>query len=305
MKNGQKIILGLSVIAYGIVLYSFLTQNLWVLLISIIISSVLLVCFNMLGAEPKDKGGDIGDAELEVARIRIRELEEEKDSLAKEISDKQANVDDVMTKLAAANAEKEVLIRNHELENEKVASEAARKAREEALSEMSSKDGAAGLIPKSDGPAGEVNLVALCKETVEEFDSFSQKVGVAIKVTATENTLNMKADRESLRIMFRNIIDNSIKYMNKSGSLVITLSTLGDDIFVVLKDNGEGLDPEETTHIFELNFQGSNRISGNGLGLAQAKAIVDSLGGEIYAKSSKGGGMGIYIQLPTEVSVDE
>lgn len=49
----------------------------------------------------------------------------------------------------------------------------------------------------------------------------------------------------------------------------------------------------------ELNFQGSNRLSGNGLGLAQARAIVEYYGGTIYAKSTQGGGMGIYIQLPS------
>ena len=99
-------------------------------------------------------------------------------------------------------------------------------------------------------------------------------------------------------ILFRNIIDNSIKYMKRAGSLVITISTIGDDIFIVLKDTGEGLPEEETKHIFELNYQGSNRISGNGLGLAQAKAIVENYGGTIYAKSTEGNGMGIYIQLP-------
>lgn len=66
----------------------------------------------------------------------------------------------------------------------------------------------------------------------------------------------------------------------------------------MLKDNGAGLPAQETTHIFELNYQGSNRISGNGLGLAQAKAIVEYYGGTIYAKSSAGCGMAIYIQLP-------
>ena len=40
------------------------------------------------------------------------------------------------------------------------------------------------------------------------------------------------------------------------------------------------------------------RISGNGLGLAQARAIVEYYGGTIYAKSDSGKGMAIYIQLP-------
>ncbi len=99
--------------------------------------------------------------------------------------------------------------------------------------------------------------------------------------------------------MFRNIIDNSIKYMQTEGSLVITISAIEDDIFIVLKDTGKGLDESETKHIFELNYQGSNRISGNGLGLTQAKAIVEHYGGTIYARSPAGSGMGIYIQLPT------
>ena len=50
--------------------------------------------------------------------------------------------------------------------------------------------------------------------------------------------------------------------------------------------------------MFELNYQGSNMISGTGLGLAQAKAIVEHYGGTIYARSPKGTGMGIYIQFP-------
>ena len=86
--------------------------------------------------------------------------------------------------------------------------------------------------------------------------------------------------------------------MHRRGSLVITISNIGDDLFIVLKDNGEGLSSNETTRIFELNYQGSNRVSGNGLGLTQAKAIVEYYGGTIYAKSERGKGMGVYIQLP-------
>ena len=67
----------------------------------------------------------------------------------------------------------------------------------------------------------------------------------------------------------------------------------------MIKDTGDGLSADETKHIFELNYQGSNRISGNGLGLYQAKAIVEYYGGTIYAKSNAGKGMGVYIQLPT------
>ena len=128
--------------------------------------------------------------------------------------------------------------------------------------------------------------------------ALAAKAGLSINVSSSEKDVPVKADRDLIRILFRNIVDNSIKYMNRSGSLIITISTIGDDVFIIFKDTGEGLTASETEHIFELNYQGSNRISGNGLGLYQAKAIVGYYGGTIYAKSCPGNGMGVYIQLP-------
>ena len=128
---------------------------------------------------------------------------------------------------------------------------------------------------------------------------YSKKSGIQLLISSASDALTVRADASFMRILFRNIIDNSIKYMNRNGSLIITISNIADDLFIVLKDNGDGLPSSETSRIFELNYQGSNRISGNGLGLTQAKAIVEYYGGTIYAKSDAGKGMGIYIQLPT------
>ena len=144
-----------------------------------------------------------------------------------------------------------------------------------------------------------INIVDIAQSVANELKADAIRAGLRVQVSAGEDVILVRADENLLRVLFRNIVDNSIKYMNRQGMLVITLSVIGDDLFVVLKDNGEGLSAEETGHIFELNYQGSNRISGNGLGLAQAKAVVEYYGGNIYAKSTPGGGMGIYIQLPT------
>ncbi|MBQ7706659.1 MAG: HAMP domain-containing histidine kinase [Lachnospiraceae bacterium] len=144
-----------------------------------------------------------------------------------------------------------------------------------------------------------VNIVDIAKSVADELHTAALRAGLRVQVSSGEERIMVRCDEDLIRVLFRNIVDNSIKYMNRQGMLVITLSTIGDDLFVVLKDNGEGLSSDETNHIFELNYQGSNRISGNGLGLAQAKAVVEYYGGNIYAKSNKGGGMGIYIQLPT------
>ena len=154
-------------------------------------------------------------------------------------------------------------------------------------------------IDPDESPNETIHILQIAQDTINELSTFASEAEIKILLSAPEQDLLVKANKGRLRILFRNIIDNSIKYMQRSGTLIITISNIGDDIFIVLKDNGNGLSERETRHIFELNYQGSNRISGNGLGLTQAKAIVDYYGGSIYAKSMVGRGMGIYIQLPT------
>ncbi|MDD2973315.1 MAG: HAMP domain-containing sensor histidine kinase [Lachnospiraceae bacterium] len=145
-----------------------------------------------------------------------------------------------------------------------------------------------------------IDIIAIARDSIDELSSYAKKENIQVQISSSSESILVKADKTRIRILFRNIIDNSIKYMQRAGSLVITISNVGTDIFIVCKDNGSGLAEEETEHIFELNYQGSNRISGNGLGLTQAKSIVNSYGGTIYAKSTLGKGMAIYIQLPMD-----
>lgn len=153
------------------------------------------------------------------------------------------------------------------------------------------------LLPEPEEPAA-LDIIAVTNGVIQEMASFCAHSGIQVHLSTSSSGIPIQASKNYLRILFRNIIDNSVKYMQRSGSLVITISLVGSDLFIVLKDNGAGLPAQETTHIFELNYQGSNRVSGNGLGLAQAKAIVEYYGGTIYAKSSADSGMAIYIQLP-------
>ena len=156
------------------------------------------------------------------------------------------------------------------------------------------------LPPIQESEETTVDILQIVRDTMDELKPSADAVHIQLQLASASTSLYVKAAPSRIRILFRNIIDNSIKYMQRTGILLITISNIGSDIFVVLKDNGMGLSSDETNHIFELNYQGSNRISGNGLGLTQAKAIVDDYGGTIYAKSTPSLGMGIYIQLPTD-----
>lgn len=143
-----------------------------------------------------------------------------------------------------------------------------------------------------------VNFGQIIEKTLASMKSFADKADIRMGYVCSGD-VSFKGNAQLLTTMMKNIVDNSVKYMRRAGSLHITVSNVAGDLFIVCKDDGLGISKEELPFIFDLNFQGSNRVSGNGLGLTQARDIVNAYGGTIYAKSTSGAGMGIYIQLPS------
>ncbi len=226
---------------------------------------------------------------------------EDTESLKKTVTTELDNLTDIKNENKHLTSRVNELVRQNQALTENLD---AAKAKEEAIIsaneakiEAAKSEVGMSFLPTS-GETKVLNIIAEARKVVNEMSKYAREAGISINLSHSSDSINVKADPKLINIMFRNIVDNSIKYMNQTGSLVITISRIADDLFIVLKDNGKGLDSDEANHIFELNFQGSNRVSGNGLGLTQSKAIVESFGGTIYAKTAKGQGMAIYIQLP-------
>lgn len=111
------------------------------------------------------------------------------------------------------------------------------------------------------------------------------------------------ADREKLHRVLVNIVDNSLKYMDKKEKIIAVDVCAGDDeVIITLSDNGAGIDTEALPHIFDRFYRAdparSTSIAGGGLGLAIAKQMVEGQGGRIWADSTKGSGTRIHFTLP-------
>lgn len=286
MSTTQKSLLLCSAVCFVLILFNIWSASFWLAVIFFLLHCVSLLSFTCLCYTSAPDQAD---------SARYGQLKAEYDQLSSQCEDWKAQAEKAKSaslELERTRAELEQT-RNllTAMENQAASAEEtidSQKALYESL-----------LPPLKDEPSDEpIDLIRTVRNVIGEFTPFSRQAGIQIHISSTEESLALMADTERIRILFRNIIDNSIKYMKRPGSLTITISTLGDDVFIVLKDDGEGLPAEETTHVFEMNFQGSNRVSGNGLGLTQAKVIVEAYGGTIYAKSSQGKGMGIYIQIP-------
>ena len=286
MSTTQKSLLLCSAVCFVLILFNIWSASFWLAVIFFLLHCVSLLSFTYLCYTSAPDQAD---------SARYGQLKTEYDQLSSQCEDWKAQAE------KAKSASLELERTRAELEQTRnllIAMENQAASAEETFD--SQKALYESLLPPLKGePSDEpIDLIRTVRNVIGEFTPFSRQAGIQIHISSTEESLALMADTERIRILFRNIIDNSIKYMKRPGSLTITISTLGDDVFIVLKDDGEGLPAEETTHVFEMNFQGSNRVSGNGLGLTQAKVIVEAYGGTIYAKSSQGKGMGIYIQIP-------
>jgi signal transduction histidine kinase len=108
-------------------------------------------------------------------------------------------------------------------------------------------------------------------------------------------------DRDRLKRVIINIIDNSRKYMNKNhGEISIMLRETNSSIIIELRDNGYGIDKNDINKIFNRFYRGDSARSGangSGLGLAIAKQIVEGHNGRIWAVSHKNEGTSILISL--------
>lgn len=111
----------------------------------------------------------------------------------------------------------------------------------------------------------------------------------------------LNLDRENMKRVITNIVDNSRKYMNKSpGQINVLVRETNTSLIIELQDNGSGISEGDLPYIFDRFYRSDlsrSEIKGSGMGLAIAKQIVEGHGGRIWAISHGAEGTSILISL--------
>lgn len=109
-------------------------------------------------------------------------------------------------------------------------------------------------------------------------------------------------DKDLMRQVWINLLNNSIKFSSHGNSIYISLEIQDNDVVVRLRDTGIGITEKDLQHIFERFYKGDksrqSRETGSGLGLTIVKKIVDIHKGEVQVESRVGVGTTFTIQLP-------
>ena len=111
--------------------------------------------------------------------------------------------------------------------------------------------------------------------------------------------MSFTSDAELLSLVWHNLISNAVKFTDKGGTVSVSLLDEGHRVSVTVRDTGCGMTPEVGAHIFEKFYQGdtSHATTGNGLGLALVKRVVDILHGDIRVDSIPGKGSSFTVTL--------
>jgi len=102
--------------------------------------------------------------------------------------------------------------------------------------------------------------------------------------------------------VFVNLVDNACRHTQDDGHIDITVSQIGSEAVVAVKDDGEGIAVEHIPHLFDRFYRAdsarSTETGGTGLGLAICKGIVEAAGGQISIQSELGKGTVVTVTLP-------
>jgi two-component system OmpR family sensor kinase len=111
----------------------------------------------------------------------------------------------------------------------------------------------------------------------------------------------LRGDRELLLIMFRNLVQNSLKY--SSDEVQILTRVRSDHLVVDIIDTGRGIPEQDLPFVTDELFRGSNAhdVAGSGLGLSIAERIIERHGGQITIGSRPQQGTIVSIDLPYEI----
>jgi two-component system sensor histidine kinase/response regulator len=111
------------------------------------------------------------------------------------------------------------------------------------------------------------------------------------------------ADLNTMKIVFRNLVSNAIKFTPEKGTIKIVSKKAGDNIRIEVSDTGVGIPVENISKLFNPNQHvttyGTNRESGSGLGLVLCSDFVVKNKGKIWVESTVGKGSTFIVELPS------
>lgn len=146
----------------------------------------------------------------------------------------------------------------------------------------------------------DINLFDLVNACYEKLEPLAWEKNIKLINKISEDFVEIKGDVTAIKRVFVNLISNSIESLNQDGIISISAEKNGNNIKIVVEDNGPGISPEDIPYIFERYYTGKSdeRKIGSGLGLYVCKKLLKLHKGKIVVESIVNESTRFIITLP-------
>ena len=149
---------------------------------------------------------------------------------------------------------------------------------------------------------GPVDLGDIARRVGERFRAQADRKGLRLELQLPAGHLPLQADAQRLEQLLANLLQNSIRYTDAPGRIVVRVEARAGAAALVVEDSAPGVTAAECELLFDPLYRAdkarSRRNGGSGLGLAICRAIVHAHGGKIAASPSALGGLAVTATLP-------
>ncbi len=145
-----------------------------------------------------------------------------------------------------------------------------------------------------------MDILAELEDAILIYDEKAKRDKITLNYNAPEMLPLIYGDKNRLRQVFINVIDNAIKYSDPGCTINIEASEIEGYIQIAVEDNGCGIKASDLPRIKTKFFKANHTRRGSGIGLAVADEIVTMHNGTLEVQSQEGVGTTVIITLPTE-----
>lgn len=143
------------------------------------------------------------------------------------------------------------------------------------------------------------DLRAEFEDTVFMYGSRLQREGIELEYLENDEDIpEIPCDKERMRQVFLNILDNAVKHGGEGGKITAEMRRENDEVVIRIRDFGCGIPAEELPLVKKKFYKGSSKARGSGIGLAVCEEIVSMHNGTLTLENAPGGGTLVTIRLP-------